>query len=922
LRWGGLALWLVAGLALAQIPDGPNGEVLAIARGADGTVYLGGAFTAVGPQTGGGAALGQAGGGAVDRAFPPVVGSIFAVAADGAGGWYIGGDFTAVGGQPRNNLARIDAGGAVTAWNPDAIGRVLALAVDGGIVYAGGEFTHIGGVIRNFLAALDAATGAPTAWNPNPNSSVKALAVAGGTVYAGGFFTAIGGQPRNRLAALDALTGLATAWNPDASYWVLALAVSGGTVYASGNFFAIGGQPRNYLAALDAATGAATAWNPNPDNTVFALAVSGGTVYASGNFFAIGGQPRNYLAALDAATGAPTAWNPNADSFVRALAVSGGIVYAGGEFTTVGGQTRHRLAALDAAGAATAWDPNANGSVNALAVSGGTVYAGGNFTTMGGQPRNYLAALDAATGAATDWNPNANAPVGALAVSGGTVYAGGRFTTVGGQPRNRLAALDAATGVATAWNPDASGFVNALAVSGGVVYAGGAFTALAGQRFAGAPRSFAALLPSAGICGDGFRPQAGPGAPWQTLALPCQPAPPATVQSTLGNAPAANFNAATLNSLWALFTRDAAADAYVRAGLGDPVGPGAGYWLRSFETPVNGLLAFAGSASPVANVTGCASTAGCYVIPLVAAADRYQLIGNPHAYDSDWARVRLLVDNLTAFSPHEAAQPANDFMSNTFWLWNDTLSGYDSCNDVTPGMTCPQPLYKAFWIKTLPGAVGRDLKLLIPARPLVTGQAAPARPAQPPPAWLAWLDWLIPPAAAGELAVSVPPAGAAERRARPAGREWFVRLKAERPDTGAQDHNNVLGQLLRAKTGYDPDDLVEMPPFAAPYLTLVFPRPDWGAQAGDYASDYRPARGNRPMRWEFELRADPPQGQVILSWQGDPAILRRSRLTDTLTGKTVNAARALKGLEITLNGPVRRFTWRYLGGWARGAANR
>jgi hypothetical protein len=28
-----------------------------------------------------------------------------------------------------------------------------------------------------------------------------------------------------------------------------------------------------------------------------------------------------------------------------------------------------------------------------------------------------------------------------------------------------------------------------------------------------------------------------------------------------------------------------------------------------------------------------------------------------------------------------------------------------------------------------------------------------------------------------------------------AGREWYVRLKAERPDTGAKDTNTVLGQM-------------------------------------------------------------------------------------------------------------------------------
>ena len=45
-------LMLIASPIQAQLVDGLNGAVNAIVKGADGTTYLGGAFTAYGPQTG------------------------------------------------------------------------------------------------------------------------------------------------------------------------------------------------------------------------------------------------------------------------------------------------------------------------------------------------------------------------------------------------------------------------------------------------------------------------------------------------------------------------------------------------------------------------------------------------------------------------------------------------------------------------------------------------------------------------------------------------------------------------------------------------------------------------------------------------------------------------------------------------------
>src|SRR5262245_48666338 len=96
-----------------------NGPVSAVALSGN-TVYLGGAFTYVGPPTGSFVALDQ-GSGSPIAPFAQVRGTVSAIAADSAGGWYLGGTFTAIGGVTRNNLAHIRADRTLDlAWNPNA----------------------------------------------------------------------------------------------------------------------------------------------------------------------------------------------------------------------------------------------------------------------------------------------------------------------------------------------------------------------------------------------------------------------------------------------------------------------------------------------------------------------------------------------------------------------------------------------------------------------------------------------------------------------------------------------------------------------------------------------------------------------------------------------------------------------------------
>jgi hypothetical protein len=140
-----VALSLAAGAARAQVVDpnmwGADGAVFAIAVEGN-TIYLGGSFSGVSPNTGHAVGI-DVGTGAPERGWPRVNGTVICSAADGAGGWYIGGVFTSVEGVARTNLAHIRADKTLDPWNPDPFnpgtgGNVLTLAVNGSTVYAGG----------------------------------------------------------------------------------------------------------------------------------------------------------------------------------------------------------------------------------------------------------------------------------------------------------------------------------------------------------------------------------------------------------------------------------------------------------------------------------------------------------------------------------------------------------------------------------------------------------------------------------------------------------------------------------------------------------------------------------------------------------------------------------------------------------------
>jgi len=347
-----------AAQAATTVPSAPsatvgfNGVVHTVAYG-DGVVYVGGDFTAA--VTSAGQSITRNHVAAINESTgqllawnPGADGSVRSVVVAN-GSVYLGGAFTHAGGATHRRLARVNAvSGAVdNSWNPSVGGTVRSVAVTAAKVYAGGAFTTAGGQPRTYLAAFSADTGAlDPAWAPVANGYVWDVRAANGWVYAGGEFTTMNGDLHGRfLAALDPVTGaLQPGYNSQVTYTVFDMVVTPALIYAAAD--GAGG----HLRALN--LNGSSRWTLTADGGVQAVAVVGDAIYIGGHFdnicttarnAAAGGAcldgqvARKKFAAVDA-NGVLQGWAPMANSAHGAWALAGdpatGRLAAGGEFTT------------------------------------------------------------------------------------------------------------------------------------------------------------------------------------------------------------------------------------------------------------------------------------------------------------------------------------------------------------------------------------------------------------------------------------------------------------------------------------------------------------------------------------------------------------------------------------------------------------
>jgi hypothetical protein len=476
------------------------------------TVYVGGDFTYLGPNTGGLAGLDEHG--RIKVHMPRVDGDVVAVVSDGAAGWYIGGNFGTVAGLSRPGLARILADGSVSGWAPDPApaSGVIALEQQGNRVFV------VNGL--GALVAYDATTGQEdTGWAPGITGDVSALAVHGTTLFAGGDITFTLPAPLfsgSGLAAIDTGTGTIEAWDPAPDGAVTGLYIAQRWLHVAGGFSNIGGQPHSCLARVHADTKSFDGgWNADVDSPPKAMLLVGDRLWIGGTFFLVSGQIRDRIAVVDTTTGAAVGPAPNLFSVngtVSALAHQAPYMYLGLSPYDPPLTPRAAQPMVIRMPAATGtvddrWrslgegDPLSNvREVTGLQVTPAGLLATGDFLSLGGRSQTAIAAFDRTTGRPRTWDPAIAsteafpnlASVSAIVPTPHAIYVGGHFTHAGGQARASLAALDSASGRAQPWQADLAsstagvvGTASALALHQDKLIVGGSFVSVGGQSLAG-----------------------------------------------------------------------------------------------------------------------------------------------------------------------------------------------------------------------------------------------------------------------------------------------------------------------------------------------------------------------------------------------------------------------------------------------------
>jgi len=370
------------------VPPSLDNTVQALAADADGRVYIGGMFTAVGGSAAPRLARLRPDGSrdlqfSVGTGPDSQVRSLVWREAGPERGLYVGGAFASFAGHSHRALVRLNIGrpgfvdGSVdTNFQPRLEGSgvsapsVRALAVqDDGKILVGGSFARVGGVARLNVARLHADGSLDEGFRPDPNGAVHAIAVQpDGKIVLGGSFSSVGASSRQRIVRLDRdgrvdgsfVTGDLSTGGFDGPVNTLAL-LSDGSIVAGGSFSRYHGRVGQHnLAKLSAGGALDGRFNAAPglNNIVNDVHVRpGDRMIVSGLFNEVGNDvlrvPRTLVGGIfqiDARGLLDADFNPDESgangSVLDSLPLANGDVLLAGSFTRFNGQPRERLAVV------------------------------------------------------------------------------------------------------------------------------------------------------------------------------------------------------------------------------------------------------------------------------------------------------------------------------------------------------------------------------------------------------------------------------------------------------------------------------------------------------------------------------------------------------------------------------------------------
>lgn len=295
---------------------GANSSVRALAVQPDGGVVIGGFFSSVGGTPRNFIARVNANG-ALDGTFNPGSGpngQVNALVRQADGKVVIGGQFTSVNGTNRGFIARLNLDGSLdTTFDPgtgaSATVRALALLADGSVI-AGGDFQFMNGVSSRGLARLDTTGAVNGVFAANltngVNGSVFSVAVHQGThlVVGGSFTDVVNGTGRTNLARFTVNGQLDNAFNAAADGAVNTMTVQAdGRLLLGGGFNMVNGVARSRVARLaaDGTLDPTINFGTGADNDVTATLEQfhNGQLVLGGAFTTFGGVPASRLVRLN-----------------------------------------------------------------------------------------------------------------------------------------------------------------------------------------------------------------------------------------------------------------------------------------------------------------------------------------------------------------------------------------------------------------------------------------------------------------------------------------------------------------------------------------------------------------------------------------------------------------------------------------------
>lgn len=332
----------------------------------------------------------------------------------------VGGLFTAYRGTARGSVACLNSDGSLnTAFAPSGTGfdntvYTVARQTDGKVV-AGGEFLNFNGTSRTSIARLNADGSLDTGFTlagAGLDGHVATLVFPGNDkILIGGSFISYDSTPRIGIARLNSDgsldTGFALTGNGlDGEVSAITLQPDG-KVILGGSFSSYDGtMPRPFVARLNADGSLDTSFAPTGtglSNFVYALALqTDGKILVGGNFLSYNGTSRRRIARLNSDGSVDTSFTnagTGLSSSVYAISVqTDGKAIAGGWFSSYNGTARSRIARLNADGRLDtsfgATGTGFNGNVSAVTrQSDGKILVGGLFTSFDGKTANYLARL-------------------------------------------------------------------------------------------------------------------------------------------------------------------------------------------------------------------------------------------------------------------------------------------------------------------------------------------------------------------------------------------------------------------------------------------------------------------------------------------------------------------------------------------------